>query len=205
MSSYKLVNKTSQETFASLHQRICQNAPDLSRVFSPEVFGFVEGMAQSIGVNTGYVAISILTAVNYKLSSKATKIQVTPSYYEPLNTYAIVVGPPSTGKTPAFHNCVKKHLLQDGIIDKSTLSGLTKLLAKEGKAFLVNSEVKEFLHSLLQNDEVNASGDVQLLCKLFSGELAQYNFATENARSLSEDTSFSILGEFSFFIYIIFL
>lgn len=195
-STIKLINKTDQQTFASLHQRLSVNAPDLSRLFSPEVMSFITTQAQSIGVNTGYVAIALITAVNYKLSTKNSKVQVSQTYSEPLNTFSIVVGPPTTGKTPAFQNTVKKFMSEeDGVIDKSTLSGLIKILSKDGKAFIVNSEIKEFLMTLLHNDDQNGSGDVQLLCKLFSGETSQYTFATESSRNLTEDTSFSILGE----------
>ena len=48
------------------------------------------------------------------------------------------------------------------------------------------------LHGLL-NDET-ASGDIQLLCKLFSGEPATYHFATESAQDIEQNTSFCLLG-----------
>lgn len=50
------------------------------------------------------------------------------------------------------------------------------------------------MNKLLQNDEENASVDVQLLCKLWSDESASYHFASENTREIEANTAFSILG-----------
>ena len=46
----------------------------------------------------------------------------------------------------------------------------------------------------MKSDEDNATGDIQLLCKLFSGERCSYHFLTENARHIALNTPFSILG-----------
>ena len=50
------------------------------------------------------------------------------------------------------------------------------------------------MNKLLKNDEENATGDVQLLCKLWSGESASYHFATEATREIESNTAFSVLG-----------
>ncbi|CAB4025294.1 Hypothetical predicted protein, partial [Paramuricea clavata] len=49
-------------------------------------------------------------------------------------------------------------------------------------------------HKLLKSDEEAASGDVQLLCKLFSGERTTYHFSTEHTREIEANTPFAILG-----------
>jgi len=46
----------------------------------------------------------------------------------------------------------------------------------------------------MKSDEDNATGDVQLLCKLFSGERSSYHYSTEDTRHIPANTAFSILG-----------
>ena len=50
------------------------------------------------------------------------------------------------------------------------------------------------LNKLLKSDEDNTTGDVQILCQLFSGESSSYRFATERAREIPANIPFSILG-----------
>ena len=46
----------------------------------------------------------------------------------------------------------------------------------------------------MKSDEDNAIGDVQLLCKLFSGERCSYHYLTEESRVIPPNTPVSILG-----------
>ena len=46
----------------------------------------------------------------------------------------------------------------------------------------------------MKSDEDNATGDVQLLCKLFSSERCSYHYSTEESRVIPASTPFSILG-----------
>ena len=46
----------------------------------------------------------------------------------------------------------------------------------------------------MKSDEDNATGDVQLLCKLFSSERCSYHYSTEESTVISPNTPFSILG-----------
>ena len=46
----------------------------------------------------------------------------------------------------------------------------------------------------MKSDEDNATGDMQLLCKLFSGERCSYHYATEGNRIISQNTPFCILS-----------
>ena len=50
------------------------------------------------------------------------------------------------------------------------------------------------LNKLLKNDNDNGSGNIQLLCKLWSGESASYHFVTESTPEIDGNTPFSILG-----------
>lgn len=84
--------------------------------------------------------------------------------------------------------------LNDSIISTATSSGLVKSICKNEKGILLSPEIYDCLNKLLKADEENASGDIQLLCKLFSGEQATYVYATEKRRQLKENTPFRVLG-----------
>ena len=82
----------------------------------------------------------------------------------------------------------------DAIISKTTSSGLVKLIANKKKGMILSPEVFDIINKLLKSDEENASGDVQLLCKLFSGERCSYHFSTEETRVIPPNTPFCLLG-----------
>ncbi|XP_078374446.1 uncharacterized protein LOC144657989 [Oculina patagonica] len=62
------------------------------------------------------------------------------------------------------------------------------------KGIILSPEVFDILNKLMKSDEDNATGDVQLLCKLFSGERCSYHYSTEESRVIPANTPFSILG-----------
>ena len=80
------------------------------------------------------------------------------------------------------------------IVPKTTSSGLVKSLATPKKGIILPPEVFDILNKLMKLDEDNATGDVQLLCKLFSGERCTYHYSTEETRVIPPNTPFSILG-----------
>ena len=59
---------------------------------------------------------------------------------------------------------------------------------------LLRYELYDVLNKLLRNDEENGSGDVQMLCELFSGEKTSYRFATEKTREIPGNIPFGMLG-----------
>jgi len=59
---------------------------------------------------------------------------------------------------------------------------------------MLSPEVFDFLNKLRKSDEENATGDIQLLCKLFSGDRCSYHYSTEESRIIPANTPFSILG-----------
>ena len=77
---------------------------------------------------------------------------------------------------------------------KCTSSGLIKTIADNNKGYLLSREIYDVQYKLLKSDEENATGDVQVLCQLFSGEEASYRYATERAREISANTPLCILG-----------
>jgi hypothetical protein len=84
--------------------------------------------------------------------------------------------------------------MADTIINKTTSSGFVKLLASNGKGLILSPEVFDVINKLLKSDEDNGTGDVQLLCKMFSGEKCSYHFSTENSRIIHQNHPFCILG-----------
>lgn len=80
------------------------------------------------------------------------------------------------------------------VLHKTTSSGLVKFLSKNKKGLILSPEVYDVLFKLLKSDEDNGTGDVQLLCKLFSGEKCSYHFSTENSRVIDKDAPFCLLG-----------
>ena len=80
------------------------------------------------------------------------------------------------------------------VIQKCTSSSLVKTVAEQEKGFLLSTEIYDILYKLLKSDEENATGDVQVLCQMFSGEEASYRYATERVREIRSNTPFCILG-----------
>ena len=80
------------------------------------------------------------------------------------------------------------------LLERSTTSGMVKCICEQKKAFVVSPEIYDFLNKLLKNDEENASGEVQLLCELFSGERTSCRYATECIREIPANLPFSMLG-----------
>lgn len=66
--------------------------------------------------------------------------------------------------------------LTSTVLSKTTSSGLVKYLAQNKKAILLSPEVTDLPNKLMKSDEGNATGDVQLLGKLFSGERCSYHY-----------------------------
>ena len=167
-------------------------------MFSPPVFDFLDSKAKSIGSSIGYLVPSMLTATSFLLANSDAHL-LDGQHLQPLNLFTMSVGHPGTGKSPAIEvilsalreiDCISK----DTLVSSTTSSGLVKTLSKQGKGFIASPELYDILNKLLKNDEENASGDVQLLCKLWSGESASYHFATEATREIEANTAFSILG-----------
>ena len=80
------------------------------------------------------------------------------------------------------------------VIQKCMSSRLIKTIADNKKGFLLSTEICDVLFKLLKSDEESATGVVQVLCQLFSGEEASYRHAIENTQEMSTNTPFSILG-----------
>ena len=195
---YAKIARQSEGTWALFHKRVSSMQLDYSELFTDEVYSFLENMAKSIGSSIGYLLPSILTSTAFALGSHGAQLMVG-THLQPINLFTIFIGHPGTGKSPAIEKIINllrenTEISREILISRSTSSGLVKLLAKHGKAFVCSPEIYDFLIKLLKNDDETASGDIQLLCKLFSGEPAFYHFATESARDIEQNTPFCLLG-----------
>ena len=102
------------------------------------------------------------------------------------------------GKSSAIQ-CAEQDPLEDveeadSIISKSSSSGFIKMLANNKKGIVLSPEVFDILNKLLKSDEENVTGDVQMLCKLFSGEKSTDHYSTKENRVIRANTPFSILA-----------
>lgn len=119
-----------------------------------------------------------------------------------LNIYSIFVGLPTTGKSQAIKECAitptdavaKDNDARGCVIQKCTSSGLVKTVAEQKKGFFLSAKIYDILYKLLKSDEENATGKVQVLCQMFSGEEASYHYATERVREIRSNPLFCILG-----------
>ena len=86
----------------------------------------------------------------------------------PCNLYIMVIGPPTTGKSPAMKECAVDPLIlvQDNcgignfVIERCTSSALVKVLSEENKAMVLSPELYDVLNKMLKNDEENGLGEV---------------------------------------------
>ena len=196
--SRKVVKEQTEETWSKLHQRLTSSDADLSKIVSADLLNFINLKATSIGTNSAYYLMSMITTLNFLASSKKTKMQLRGEHKLGLNIFSIFVGPPQTAKSPAFKDAVTDPLNSHpelNVISKTTSSGLTKTISKFEKCYIASAEIYEYQMYMLKNDDENAIGDSQLLCKLFSGEQCELNYATENRRTISQYCSFCILGK----------
>ncbi len=84
--------------------------------------------------------------------------------------------------------------LGDFVLERCTTSALVKCISDQKRGVVVSPEVYDVLNRMLKNEEENGSGEVQMLCELFSGERTSYKYATEKTRNIGENVPFAIIG-----------
>lgn len=200
MSKLAKVAKQHDKTWAQLNRRLISLPFDYESLFTPRVAEFVKNKAASIGSSPGYLVPCLLTTTGYVIAQNFL-IRCGPQEM-PSNLFMVFVGPPGTGKSQVLkegalqpiHDIQTERDLPNTIIEKCTSSALVKTVAEHKKAFVVSPEVFDVVNKLLKSDEDNATGDVQILCELFSGESSSYRYATERTREIPANVPFSILG-----------
>ena len=189
------LRKQPNSTWAQLQKRLIALPDPFETLFPAEVWSFILNTSHSISTNPGYVSSTLITTTAF-MAGTATTLK-TATQEMPLNIYSIFVGPPTTGKSQAIKECAISPMASvtaeadsaNPVIQKCTSSGLIKTVADNNRGFLLSAEIYDVLFKLLKSDEENATGDVQALCQLFSGEEA-----TEKTREIAANTPFCILG-----------
>ena len=185
-----------QNTWASFHHRVSGIAFNYEELFSEAVFKFLEAKAKSIDRSVGYLLPSLMTATSFLLANSDAHF-LSGTHLQPLNLYTMSVGHLGTGKSPAIQTVLASlrevdTITKETVVSAATSSGLVKTM--QGKAFVPLPELFDILNKVFKNNEDNATGDIQLLRKLWSGESASYHFATEATRKVQSNMAFSLLG-----------
>ena len=190
MSSSKLakISKQHENTWAQLHRRLISLPFSYKDVFTDEVYSYIDNQAVSRSSSIGYMVPCLLISTAFVAGMNNSAVAVSPDHQVPFNLYSMIVGPPTTGKLQALGECALQPLitvreardLGNFIVERCTSSALTNK-----KGFLCSPEIYDVLNKLLKSDEENGTGDVQLLCELFSGERTSFRYATESTREIS--------------------
>ena len=188
------LRKQPNSTWAQLQKHLIALPDPFETLFPAEVWSFILNKSHSISTNPGYVSSTLITTTAF-MAGTATTLK-TATQEMPLNIYSIFVGPPTTGKSQAIKECAISPMASvtaeadsaSPVIQKYTSSRLIKTVADNNRGFLLSAEIYDLLFKLLKSDEENATGDVQALCQLFSGEEASYRYATEKTREIAANT-----------------
>ena len=189
-----------ENTWADLHRRVMSVPFDYEELFPKHVHNFIQKKAVSMSSCTGYFVPCLLSTTSFVLGLNSYISNGSRSF--PCNMYIMAIGPPTTGKSPAMKEFSVDPLIliRDNcdignfVVERCTSSALVKVLSEQNKAMVLSPELYDVLNKLLRNDEENGSGDVQMLCELFSGERTSYRFATEKTREIPGNIPFGILG-----------
>ncbi|KAK3746846.1 hypothetical protein QZH41_000036 [Actinostola sp. cb2023] len=202
MSSSKLskIARQHENTWSQLHQRLMNLPFQYNELFEENVWEFISKKSDSLSTSVGYLIPCLLATTAFVASTGGLIDNAT--HESPFNIYIMFVGPPSTGNSQALKEAalqpvttlIENEDLPNFLIEKCTSSALAKIVADNGKGFVVSPELFDLLNKLLKSDDENATGDAQLLCELFSGERISYRYASEKIREIGSNVSFSIVG-----------
>ncbi len=204
MSSSKLarVSKQHEKTWCDLHRRLISVPFSFEDVFTEPVYEFIKNKAIALSTSIGYMVPCLLTTTAFVTGLNGTTVSSSTDHRTTLNLYSVVVGPPTTGKSQAMKECAMDPLiavrdnndLGDFVLERCTTSALVKCVSDQKRGVVVSPEVYDVLNRMLKNEEENGSGEVQMLCELFSGERTSYKYATEKTRNIGENVPFAIIG-----------
>ena len=145
-SAKHIINRIPEETWAELNTRFLKHEVDYQSVLSMPLYEFLHNKATSVGTNIGYLLSSMIATTNFLAARNQSHIEIRNDYKINLNTFMIFVGQPSTGKSPAIKLAVSKPLpeIQNDqyIMSTATTSALTKFLANQNCAYIVNRKFK---------------------------------------------------------------
>ena len=178
MSKLVKGSKQDERTWAQLNRRLIFLPFDYDSLYTLQVAEFVNKKAASIGSCPRYLVPCLLMTTVHIIAENV--LIHSGSQDMPCNLFMVFVGPPETGKSQVLKEGARQPIcdvqterdLSNTIIEKCTSSALVKTVAQHKKAFVVSPKVSEVLSKLLNSDEDNATGDVQIL-NCFLGKAAR--------------------------------
>ncbi len=182
MSSSKLarVSKQHEKAWCDLHLRLISVPFSFEDVFTEPVYKFIKNKAIALSTSIGYMVPCLLTTTAFVTGLNGTTVSSSTDHRTTLNLYSVVVGPrPTTGKSQEMKECAMDPLtavrdnndLGDFVLERCTMSALVKCISDQKRGVVVSPEVYDVLNRMLKNEEENGSGEVQMPCELFLGEL----------------------------------
>lgn len=179
MYSFAKLNKQHKQTWVNCQKWLNKVQFSHQKLFPrSEVHKFIKNKAVSVGSCKGYFIPSLLTTTAYLLASDQARVQ-TLTHNQPLNVFTICWIP-----WKRWMYLVLSHFL----------CRIAVVSANQDKGMILSPEVFDILNKLMKSHEDNTTGDIQLLCKLFSSERCSYHYSKENSRVIPPNTPFSILG-----------
>ena len=187
-SKIQRLNKQHESTWTELHKRLISMPFSYSEIFNSAVGEFVKNTSLSLSSCEGYFVPCLISTTAFIVGTAS--LIARRDQLMPLNLYTVVVGPPTTGKSIALSKSCMEPLITirddndigNFLLERSTSSAMVKCIAEQKRIFIASPEIYDFLNKLLKNDENHGTGEVQLLCELFSGERSSYRYATECTR-----------------------
>ena len=193
-SKIQRLNKQHESTWTELHKRLISMPFRYSEIFSPAVGEFVKNMSLSLSSCRGYFVPCLMRTTVFIVGTGS--LIARRDQLMPLNLYTIVVGK----SIDLSKSCMEPLITIRGIndignflLERSTPSAMVKCVAEQKRIFIASPEIY-FLNKLLTNDEDHGTGEVQLLCELFSGERSSYHYATECTRVIASNTPCFMIG-----------
>lgn len=186
------------EYWDQLYARFLNNDPGLEGIISADLYTFLHDLARSKFTTIGMLFPSILTSINYVLGAKGCVVTAGPaSQKRNMNNFMIIVGQPSTGKTPALETAAWEPMdacptLKNTVNSTVTSAGLESSVANDTKMFIINREISGYLGNIFEH---SSNDDVEQLCSLYSGERSAHGYAHVPGRTIEKDVAFCILGE----------
>ena len=198
-SKIKAINQQDDQTWNLLYRRILANPIQFQDALSRNLYQFLNAKSTSTGTCIGYFFPTVMTTISFLLARNRSSIQLTSSHSQIPSLFTVMIGPPGTGKSPTIKSALTSQLkdlgdLHELVISNITSSGLSKLLSEKGSTYICNAEIYKYLNKLLTRDEVNSSGDIQFLSKLWSGEQCDFHYASESTRIIPEGSALCIIG-----------
>ena len=140
--------------------------------FDSPVKEYIEIVAKAKNASPEFVLMGLLVSTS-AVMGPASNMQPFPGYQEPVNLFALCVGPSGSGKSQSLKLSVQEPITQivagwnkNVIVDDFTREGFRKhLVANNGRVILVSDEVASMFDNF-DKKEAESNADRHLFCCL---------------------------------------